>query len=278
MACAVLLRGGMPHRVRPLLLLLAAALGRAAWAEPSASSLPADPLLQSLVREVLEKRPELQQGRAIARAERERIPQAGALPDPTLSLGIQNDGFQAIEVGKMESSFYQAMITQPLFWPGKRDLRTQLAERQAALAEAQLARAELGAEADVRRAYLELLLVRDQLALLARQEALWEQSEGLAKARYQVGAGPQSDLLRAQLERTRLRQQRLGLEAQERTRLQALNRLRGHPLDEPIATGWHLPDLPDPAIVGSTWFAKSFDLTPPKPFPSSNDQSITLVP
>jgi hypothetical protein len=45
--------------------------------------------------------------------------------------------------------------------------------------------------------------------------------------------------------------------------------------------GWlqvHLADLPDPAAVGSTWFARSFELTPPKPFPSSNDQSITLVP
>lgn len=248
MACAVLLRGGMPHRARSLLLLLAAALGRAAWAEPPASSLPADPLLQSLVREALEKRPELQQGRAIARAERERIPQAGALPDPTLSLGIQNDGFQAIQVGKMESSFYQAMVTQPLFWPGKRGLRTEVAARQAELAEAQLARAELTAEADVRRAYLELILVRDQLALLVRQQALWEQSEGLARARYEVGAGPQSDLLRAQLERTRLRQQRLTLEAQERTRLQALNRLRGHPLDEPLQTTWHLPDMEEPTL------------------------------
>jgi hypothetical protein len=45
--------------------------------------------------------------------------------------------------------------------------------------------------------------------------------------------------------------------------------------------GWiliHIADLPDPAEVGATWFARSFELTPPKPFPSSNDQSITLVP
>ncbi|MBI5068090.1 MAG: TolC family protein [Deltaproteobacteria bacterium] len=234
-------------RPSPLWLLLWAALPMAARAGP-APDLAADPLLASLVEEALLRRPEVLQARAAARAERERIPQAGALPDPMLSLGIQNDGFRAIEVGKMESSYYQAMVTQPLFWPGKRGLRTEVAERQAGLVEAQLARAELGAEADVRRAYLDLLLVRDQLALLARQEALWEQSEGLARARYQVGAGPQSDLLRAQLERTRLSQQRLGLEAQERTRLQSLNRLRGHPLDEPIATGWHLADLPDPVL------------------------------
>ena len=47
------------------------------------------------------------------------------------------------------------------------------------------------------------------------------------------------------------------------------------------AEGWlqvHLGDLPDPALVGATWFARSFELTPPKPFPASNDQSITLVP
>jgi outer membrane protein TolC len=209
--------------------------------------LPADPLLSALVREALEQRPELRQARATVKAERERVPQAGALPDPTLSLGIQNDGFQAIQVGKMETSFYQAMITQPLYWPGKRGLRTELAARQVELAEAQAARVALAVEADVRRAYLELLLVRDRLALLARQAALWEQSEGLAKARYEVGAGPQSDLLRAQLERTRLRQQGLALAAQERTRVQALNRLRSHPLDEPLETTWHLPDLDAPA-------------------------------
>ena len=222
-----------------------------ARAEPPTPALPADPLLATLVREALEGRPELQQARSSAKAERERVPQAGALPDPTLSLGIQNDGFQAIQVGKMETSFYQAMVTQPLFWPGKRGLRTDVAARQVDLAEAQVARVALTVEADVRRAYLELLLVRDRLGLLARQEALWEQSEGLAKARYQVGAGPQSDLLRAQLERTRLRQQGLALAAQERTRVQALNRLRSRPLHEPIETTWHLPDLDAPALPGA---------------------------
>lgn len=230
---------------------LAAALALVAPALPAGAEppgLPADPVLSALVAEALERRPELRQAEASVRAEQQRVPQAGALPDPTLSLGIQNDGFRSIEVGKMETSFYQAMITQPLYWPGKRDLRSDVASRQAAIAEAQLARARLTTEADVRRAYVELLLVRDQLALLAKQEVLWEQSEGLAKARYQVGAGPQSDLLRAQLERTRLRQQRLLLEATERTRLQDLNRLRGRDPGQAIETTAHLAELSDPAV------------------------------
>lgn len=239
--------GAVLRRCSALLALLAASAATTARAEPP-GPLPADPLLESLIRQALEQRPELRQAQAAARAERERVPQAGALPDPTLSLGIQNDGFDRIQVGRMETSFYQAMITQPFYWPGKRDLRTDVATRQARMAEAQLDRARLTVEAEVRRAYVELLLVRDQVALLAKQEVLWEQSEGLARARYQVGAGPQSDLLRAQLERTRLRQQRLALEAQERTRLQALNRLRSRPLDEPVQTVLHLADLGDPAL------------------------------
>jgi outer membrane protein TolC len=236
--------------MRPSLRLVAA-LGavmtaRAGRAEPPV--LPGDPTLEALVRETLERRPELLQARAAVKAESQRVPQAGALPDPTLTLGIQNDGFQGIQVGKMETSYYQAMVTQPFLWPGKRGLRSEVASRDVQLAEARVQRAGLTAEADVRRAYVDLLLVRDQLSLLEKQEALWEQSEGLARARYEVGQGPQSDLLRAQLERTRLRQQRLALAAQERTRLQVLNRLRGHPLDEAIETSLHLADVVDPRL------------------------------
>jgi outer membrane protein TolC len=176
------------------------------------------------------------------------VPQAGRLPDPTLTLGIQNDGFQAIQIGKMETSYWQVMVTQPLPWPGKQGLRADAAGLEARGAGAALERVRLTVEADVRRAFLDLLLSRDRLKLLAKLEALWQQSEGLARIRYEAGEGPQSDLLRAQLARTRLRQRRSALEAEDLTRVQALNRLRGHRLDEPIATSLGLLDLADPPL------------------------------
>ena len=96
---------------------------------------------------------------------------------------------------------------------------------QTLAASAQLARAKLTTAAEVERAYVDLLLVRGQLLLLGKLDVLWREAETMARTRYEVGQGPQSDLLRAQLERTRLRQRRLGLEADEAMRLQALNRL-----------------------------------------------------
>jgi outer membrane protein TolC len=238
--------------------LRAAAVVLAAWAAAPARGAdgvaptpPADPVLARLVEEAIASRPELREAEAAARAERERVPQAGALPDPMLSLGIQNDGFQELQIGKMETSYWQVMLSQGLPWPGKRGLRTDVARQSAAVAEAGVSRARLTTEADVRRSYVDLLLARDRLALLARLEAIWHKSAGIARTRYETGEGAQSDVLRAQLEQNRLKQRRWALEAQERAALQALNRSRGRPLDEAIATTAGVKDLAVPALRGA---------------------------
>jgi outer membrane protein TolC len=218
---------------------------------PASPTSTTDAVLDQLIAESLAVRPELKEAERTLRAEEERVPQAGALPDPVLTLGIQNDGFTSIEIGKAETSFLLAMASQSFPWPGKRGLREDAARLGASEARAALARARLGTEAEVRVAYLELLLARERLQLLAERTALWEESERVAHARYEAGEGPQSDLLRAQLERARLEQGRLALAAEERVRTEALNRLRAHPLDERIRTRRLLEDLPDPTPAPS---------------------------
>jgi outer membrane protein TolC len=208
-----------------------------------------DPLLASLIQEAFAKHPDLQKADAAIRMDQERIPQAGVLPDPTLSLGLQNDGFKGIQVGKMETSFYSVAFTQPLPWPGKRGLRKEVAALNVDLSEATRSRLQLGLEADVRRGYANLLLIRGQKRLLAQQSVFLEQAERLARTRYEVGQGSQGDLLRAQLERTRLRQAAWSLEAEELTTLAALNRLRQHDPAESIPTTAALADLPEPAVL-----------------------------
>jgi outer membrane protein TolC len=232
----------------PLLAPALVALLASPLAAAGEAAAPADPVLARLVDESLAARPELAQARDRARAERERVPQAGTLPDPVLSLGIVNDGFDRIMVGEMESSYYQLMLSQGLPWPGKLSLRTEAARIAAGQADAGVERARLTAEADVRRAYLDLLLVRDRLALLDQLDAIWQKSAGVARARYEAGEGAQSDVLRAQLEQNRLRQRRWALQADERGRVQELNRLRGRPLDEPIPTTASVRDQPLPPL------------------------------
>jgi cobalt-zinc-cadmium efflux system outer membrane protein len=263
-------------------LLVAAPIARArgeAAAAPAA--LPADPVLARLLEQSLAARPEVRQAEASVRAERERVPQAGALPDPVLSLGIQNDGFKAIQVGTMETSFYQVMLSQGLPWPGKRGLRADVARLGADTAEAALARARLTAEADVRRSYLDLLLARDRLGLLDRLEQIWQTSAGIARTRYETGDGAQSDVLRAQLELNRLQQRRWALQAQERTAVQTLNRLRGHPVDEALATPASvrellLPVLPSPDAALADALERSPELAAARLAAARASRSVTL--
>jgi outer membrane protein, heavy metal efflux system len=230
-ARGVLFRAGM-RKLLLIWLLSIPALAQSPEVKP-----PGDPPeLRALLETVLSGRPELRQSEAAIREGRERAAQAGTLQDPVLTLGIQNDGFKGIEIGTMETSFLQVMVTQPLPWPGKRSLRTAASEAQIAVAQAQAQRVRLSLEAQVRRAYLELLLVRERLALLARLEGLWTKAEGLARIRYESAEGAQSDILRAQLERNRLRQRRSRMEAEQRTRLSAVNRWRQEPFDAPFET------------------------------------------
>ena len=244
-----------------LVLGLAPLLGTAGWTQAPPPAVPApavpaatapapaaddDPFLQALIQEAMTRNPDLAQARILVDADRERVPQAGALPDPSLSLGIQNDGFKKIEVGQMETSYYQLMVTQGLPWPGKRNLRSQVADLNARATEAGVERTRLTVVADLRRAYTGLLLLRSQSRLLEEQAVFLQQAEATARSRYEVGQASQADLLRAQLERTRLDQARYRLQSDLRTRQGELNRLRGADPDTAIPVQRTLEQVPDP--------------------------------
>lgn len=234
-----------PHRSLAGLTVAFLALGGggAALADGPA---PRDATLATLVDEALAARPELAQALAEVRAARERVPQARALADPMLQVGVQNDGFRSWEVGKMETSWISFMASQTIPLSDRLGLRGELAEsdvRQRSLA---LERLRLTTVADVQRAYLGLQLARERLQLLEKLAAVWEKSIAVAQSRYETGDGAQSDLLRARLELARLQQRRRLQQVDERLQAQALNRLRHKPLDQRVETARRLTELDFP--------------------------------
>lgn len=250
---------GRTQAIRGMLgitLAVAGALGvvfaHPASAAPGGADFGRDSVLAGLLREALGNRPELVQAQATVKADRARVPQARALPDPVLSLGIQNDGFKRLQIGSMETSYWSVVAAQTLPWHGKRELRSRAQSLGAKQSESDLERARLSVQGEVERAYLDLLLVRDQTRILGKLEILWIQAEGLSRSRYETSEGAQSDVLRSQLERSRLQQQRWALVAEERRRLAVLNRSVGRPFDRPILTEVSLGDIADPALPDSS--------------------------
>ncbi len=209
--------------------LCAAALARWGSAEEPA----ADPVLEALVTEALERNPGLVALGESLRAARERPAQARALADPMLSVLYTNDGWSP-SLGERAMTTLAFMGSMPLPRRGVRGLRGAVAEREADLAEQQLERARLSVAAEVKRAYYGLALSRERLELVREQEQIWRQIEGVARARYAVGQGAQPDVLRVQIEVTRAEQLVAEQQAEARIRGAELAQLTGRPAGSPV--------------------------------------------
>jgi outer membrane protein TolC len=216
---------------------LLALLACAAWATEPAPYRPpaeADSALGALVAEAFARNPGLRAGEAAREAARQRIAAAGALPDPVLTLGMQNDGFDRLRIGEMEGSYYQVMGSQALPWPGKRRAREELARLEAEAPFWEQERLRRGLRADVTRAWAALRLVHSQRELLRENGELLDQAIAAARARVETGQATALELMRAARQRSRLELDRLALDARERAARAALNRLRGVHDDAPL--------------------------------------------
>ncbi len=132
------------------------------------------------------------------------------------------------------------MVSQELPFAGKRRLRAELSTLDADAIAPQVARSRRALVAAVTRAYVGLVLSRELLELAAEQERLWKQIEGTARARYAVGQGAQPDVLRVQIEVTRVEQLRTLQQAEASIRAAELNRLLDRPSASAVETAERL--------------------------------------
>lgn len=213
--------------------LAATAVAGAAPPADEAPPFDTEAVLAALVAEALSANPDVLAAAEAAAAGRARPAQARALADPVVSVALTNDGW-APSLGAMPMSTLAIMGSQSLPWPGTRGLRERVAAAGVAETEQRLVRARLGVTAAVETVYWSLALGRETLLLLDEQLGLWQGAEAAARARYAVGEGAAQDVLRAQLEITRLAQRRIEQEAELEVRAAELQRLLGRAEDAPL--------------------------------------------
>jgi outer membrane protein TolC len=192
--------------------------------------------VEALVQEALAQNPDLKALGEAKEAAGERPEQADALPDPMVSVLYVNDGWNP-SLGEREMTTLGFMASQELPWPGKRDLRRRIAEQEVVPSAERWERQRLAVAAGVRRAFWNLVLAAESLALLRDEQEVWRETEGVARARYAVGQGAQQDVLRAQVEITRLEQRHAGLEGDVEARLAELTRLVGREVERDEVAG-----------------------------------------
>lgn len=249
-------------RIACALILGAVLTANGAVGEEPAPPGDAEAEVAALVAEALRQNPELIAARGEAAAAAARVNPAGALPDPMIAVGYENDG-AALSLGT-EPMTRLAFVAQQAFpFPGKLGLARDVAKAEAGRAATRPERVALNIEASVRRAYADLLEAREDLRLVDEQVLTWRDIEGVIRARYAAGMGTQQDILRAQSERTRLLQQRRRDEAAEKTAASELRRLLFRPSDAPIPTKGRLAAemMPRMPLAGEV-LARALEITP----------------
>lgn len=215
---------------------VAAAGGPAATSAGKATPAEVVPL-EALVEQALARNPEI---RAMARQfdmMRARVPQAKALPDPMLELGNISSLIPVPPLkGRSGDTSSERMVgvSQELPFPGKRELRGRVAEAEAGAEQWNFEQTRLGVVAELKDAYYELAYVDKAIETIAKNRKLLEQFTKIAEARYAVGRGIQQDVLKAQVEISKLVDQLTVLEQRRATAEARINSLLYRELETPV--------------------------------------------
>src|SRR5262249_8645030 len=129
-------------------------------------------------------------------------------------------------------------------WPGKRKLRADVAQLQAGAMQTQAERVGRTVTEQVKTAYFKLAYLQATLEILLNNDKLLGEIEQIAESRYRVGRGNQQEVLKAQLQHTRILQ-KINLHHREQEQLQAqLKALLGRTQDTPDLTTEPLRERP----------------------------------
>lgn len=195
-----------------------------------------DPRLGALLAEATENNADVQAARREVEAARNRVSPAGALDDPMLEAGVLNLPVESLSFRKEDMTMKMIGLSQRLPYPGKRGLRRDVAEKELEAVENNLRETVNKAQREVKLAYFDLARVDEETGLVDKNLRILEQFLSIAEARYRVGQTSQADVLKAQTQLSRMRDELIKL-GRERPMIEAeLNRALGRaPTAAPVA-------------------------------------------
>jgi outer membrane protein TolC len=220
-----------------LLLVLALTL---AWVLSMALSLgaqgngdlPGD--LQALIEEAMKANAEVRQMHSLHTASKEAVRPAGALDDPEAAFLIKDLPTDTWSFSQDDMTQKMFELSQKIPFPGKRRLRSEVADSQAQ-ADGYTYRDKVNEiRAKVIMGYWGLSLAYASYDLTQKNKQFWKQVVQVAETRYGVGRGMQADVLQAQVELGNFLD-RLFQWTQKQESLRAdLNALRSRPPQTPL--------------------------------------------
>ncbi len=165
--------------------------------------------LRELEQEAEQKNPQIAASFHGWQAARNVPKQASALPETQLSVQQFSVGSPRPFAGYSNSDFAYIGFgaSQDIPYPGKRQLRGRVAEHEADSMGAQTDSVRRAVVGNLKMVYFRLAYIQQTLGVLQRSDALLTQVQEASEARYRVGQGNQQDVLKTQLQHTKILQE-----------------------------------------------------------------------
>ena len=175
---------------------------------------------------------------------------SGQLPDPKLSVGIQNLPTNSFAVGRDGMTMQVIGISQEFPAGHTRALAEKRGGQLADSVQAAIAERRRDVARQVREAWLQLYYAAHALEFVHSSEVESQQLAEISKARYENGSGTEQEWLRARLELADIEERKLDLENAVQTGQAVLARWLGEEAaHRPLLDA--LPELPAPPAYAS---------------------------
>src|SRR6266852_4749847 len=185
----------------------------------------------AVVQAALDVSPSLASLSAQIRAAKERVAPAGSLPNPMLMGGAQNE---PVNLSYDFMTMYWVGASQTLVRKSRRDALRRSAEVDVERLQREYESRRAEVERDVRSAYIEAAAAQNQVESTEDIATLLKSLVEASRARYETGAEPQADLIRAMLEESNLEHQLIGLRRQRNAAVARLLPLPKLPATTPV--------------------------------------------
>ncbi|PYY04014.1 MAG: hypothetical protein DMG69_31540, partial [Acidobacteria bacterium] len=218
--------------------------------------------LRDLVQEAEQRNPQIAASFHGWQASRNVPKQVSAFPETQVSVQQFSVGSPRPFAGYSNSEFAYIGFgaSQDIPYPGKRQLRARVAAHEADSMETQTDSVHRIVVGNLKMVYFKLAYIQQTLGVLQKSNDLLNQVQGATEARYRVGQGNQQDVLKAQLQHTKILQE-IAHHHQDEGLLEAqIKQLLGRPQNSPD-------------IVADTLSARSLSFSAPELLEKASEQN-----
>ncbi len=190
--------------------------------------------LEELLGAAVEGNPGLKAAMQSAHAARQMVTPARTLPDPTFTFqNMAGPDFPQLDAGDATSGRTYT-LEQELPFPGKLDLKGKIASSEADVQELGHAQFLLQLKSNIKQAYYDLFFTYKSMETLRTDKELLLTFTQIAETRYQTGQGIQQDVVKAQVEISKLIDRLVNLDRQRHTIEADMNKLLYRSVETPI--------------------------------------------